>query len=246
MKENAVSAVDLKRRDFLKNAALLVAAGSAPLIFSGCTSKPDKKIKGEKVNGKMTEAVSPPEDLMREHGLLNRVMLIYENLIDKLNSQDSFDPALLSKSSGIIRNFIEDYHEKLEEDHLFPRFEKAGVLTDLVKTLRKQHSAGRNLTDQITGYGNMGLITTEDKKVKLAGLLTEFIRMYRPHEAREDTILFPRIREIVTPSEFDAMGEEFEQKEHELFGDDGFSTMVDHVAQIEIKLGIYDLALFTP
>ncbi len=67
-----------------------------------------------------------------------------------------------------------------------------------------------------------------------------------PHEAREDTILFPRIREIVTPAEFDAMGEEFEQKEHELFGDDGFSNMVDHVAQIEIKPGIYDLALFTP
>ncbi len=34
MKENAVSAVDLNRRDFLKNAALLVAAGSAqPHLF---------------------------------------------------------------------------------------------------------------------------------------------------------------------------------------------------------------------
>ena len=45
---------------------------------------------------------------------------------------------LLSGSAGIIRTFIEEYHEKQEEDYLFPRFEKAGKLTDLVQVLRQQ------------------------------------------------------------------------------------------------------------
>jgi hypothetical protein len=31
----------------------------------------------------------------------------------------------LAAAAGIVRRVIEDYHEKLEEEHLFPRFEKA-------------------------------------------------------------------------------------------------------------------------
>ena len=42
------------------------------------------------------------------------------------------------------------------------------------------------------------------------------------------------------------LGEQFEKKEDELFGEDGFFKVVDHVAQLEKKLGIYDLAQFTP
>jgi hypothetical protein len=36
--------------------------------------------------------------------------------------------------------------------------------------------------------------------------------MYRPHEAREDTVLFPALREIVSEQEFGALGEDFEKK----------------------------------
>jgi hypothetical protein len=69
---------------------------------------------------------------------------------------------------------------------------------------------------------------------------------YNPHEAREDTVLFPAFRGIVSAHEFDSLGEDFEKKEDELFGDDGFEKMVDKVAQIEKNLGIYELAQFTP
>jgi len=46
--------------------------------------------------------------------------------------------------------------------------------------------------------------------------------------------------------EFDSLGEEFEKKENQLFGEDGFEKVVDRVAGIEKRLGIYDLAQFTP
>ena len=81
---------------------------------------------------------------------------------------------------------------------------------------------------------------------KLADSMRQFIRMYSPHEAREDTVLFPAFRGIVSAHEFDSLGEDFEKKEDELFGNDGFEKVVDKVAQIEKRLGIYDLAQFTP
>jgi hypothetical protein len=70
--------------------------------------------------------------------------------------------------------------------------------------------------------------------------------MYRPHEAREDTILFPAFRKIVSGNEYDSLGEEFEKNEHRLFGSDGFENMVNKVAAIEKQLGIYELSQFTP
>ncbi|MCE5346053.1 MAG: hypothetical protein LLG13_07180, partial [Bacteroidales bacterium] len=57
---------------------------------------------------------------------------------------------------------------------------------------------------------------------------------------------FPSIRKIVSKNEYFALGEEFEDKEHELFGEDGFDTMVEKVANIEKQLGIYELSQFTP
>ena len=56
---------------------------------------------------------------------------------------------MLAESAGLVRRFVEDYHERLEEKHVFPRFEKAGELGVLVRVLFEQHQAGRFLTDRI-------------------------------------------------------------------------------------------------
>ena len=66
------------------------------------------------------------------------------------------------------------------------------------------------------------------------------------HAAREDTDLFPKLRSLVSSNEYDALAEEFEEKEHELFGEDGFDKMAHRVAELEQRIGIHDLGQFTP
>ncbi len=70
--------------------------------------------------------------------------------------------------------------------------------------------------------------------------------MYRPHEAREDTVLFPALHEIVSKHEYDALGEEFDKIEQKTFGGDGFDMAVAQVTVLEKRFGIYDLNQFTP
>jgi hemerythrin-like domain-containing protein len=192
------------------------------------------------------EEVAPPEDLMREHGVLNRILLIYDEAIRRIDAREDVSPDAIKSSADIIRTFIEEYHEKLEEDYLFPRFEKANTLADLTRVLRSQHEAGRRVTQQITQLATVRTLKNPASASALKDALHQFTRMYRPHEAREDTVLFPALRQIVSTHEFDALGEEFEKKEHALFGEEGFEKMVDRVAGIERSLGIYDLAQFTP
>ncbi len=73
-----------------------------------------------------------------------------------------------------------------------------------------------------------------------------FIRMYRPHEAREDTVLFPALRTILPPARVAALGDRMEEAEHSVLGNEGFEKSVAQVAALEKQLGIYELAQFTP
>ena len=236
MSKKQNGAIHENRRKFIQQGfQVAVAAGLTGITIIGCKDKDEDEEK----------EVSPPEDLMQEHGLLNRILLIYDHCRTSLVNKQSFDPAVLLSSAGIIRTFVEDYHEKQEENYLFPRFKKANQLTDLVDVLLQQHAAGRILTDQITQITKQST-RTEAEDQKLVELLTAFNSMYRPHEAREDTVLFPAFRKIVSQHEYDSLGEEFENNEHKLFGAGGFEMMVGKVADIEKKLGIYELAQFTP
>jgi hemerythrin-like domain-containing protein len=192
------------------------------------------------------EEVGPAEDLMREHGVLRRVLPIYEEGLRRLNEGKDLPARVITDAAQIIRRFIEDYHEKLEENELFPRFKKAGKLVDLVQVLNDQHQAGRKLTATVLQAATPAGLADAGKRRQLGEALRHFMRMYRPHAAREDTVLFPAFRTIVSAKEYEELGEKFEDKEHQLFGKDGFEKIVAEVAGLEKALGIYDLAQFTP
>jgi hemerythrin-like domain-containing protein len=221
------------RRSFLHASLLATALASFPAVLAQNGSAKEQE-----------EDVSTNEDLMREHGILKRVLLIYDEVIRRIDAQKDFPPQTVIDSANIIRKFIEDYHEKLEEEHLFPRFRKAHKLVDLVDVLYEQHQAGRRVTDRV--LAGIGSLKTSDDRKRLAADLQSFIRMYAPHEAREDTVLFPALHKIVSPQEYEALGKKFDEIEHQTFGGDGFDIYLDKVEGIEQKLGIYDLAQFTP
>ncbi len=147
------------RRNFLHQTGL---TGLALVTPRWGHLQPQKESKKE-------EKVSPAEDLMREHGLLNRVLLLYEEVDRRLKAKTEFDPQILARAAGIIQRFIEEYHEKLEEDYLFPRFEKARKLKDLLKVLREQHQAGRRLTAEIQRLAAPAPLRDAEQRQKLSG-----------------------------------------------------------------------------
>ncbi len=239
------------RRQFLVAGATLGVVGLAAGLRAPAFAKEATEISAGKEAKKgssadQAEEVSPAEDLMREHGALERILLIYEEALRRMHANQDLSPKVVGDTAGIVRSFVEDYHEKLEEDYLFPRFKKANKLVDLVDDLLAQHRAGRRLTDTVLRLSTPQALKSADERETLAETLRRFIRMYRPHAAREDTVLFPALHGIVSAHEYDSLGEEFEKKEQQLFGPDGFEKMIDRVASLERSLGIYDLAQFTP
>ncbi|HUL77137.1 MAG TPA: hemerythrin domain-containing protein [Vicinamibacteria bacterium] len=225
--------MDPSRRRWL---AAALAAGASPAL-AGTQAPAASRPIGD-------EGVGPGEDLMREHGVLNRILLVYDEGIRRIRSGAPPPLDEIRHAAGLVKRFLEEYHEKLEEEHLFPRFERAGKLADLVGVLRAQHLAGRRVTAAVLTLAVPGAGGKD--AAALADQLGRFVRMYRPHEAREDTVLFPAFRELVTREEYERLGEDFESREEKALGHEGFEHVVEEVSAIEKTLGIFDLASFTP
>ncbi len=192
------------------------------------------------------EGVTAPEDLMKEHGVLNRCLLIYEEGMRRIQAKQEVAPEVFLHTAELVRTFVEQYHEKNEENYIFPEFVKARKLVDLVETLKTQHVAGRKVTAEILRLAQPSLFRVEANRGQLVAACQSFIRMYRPHEAREDTVLFPALRTLLPPKQVSALGDRMEEAEHKVLGEEGFEHSVEKVETIEKQLGIYELRQFTP
>lgn len=191
--------------------------------------------------------VTAVEDLMREHGILRRALLVYTETAFRLRSNpSSLVPEALQKTTQLFRRFGEDYHEKkLEEPHIFPAVKKAGgPAAAYPDILTAQHQRGREITDYIISAtsGRLGASNAGT----LARVMDELVLMYRNHAAREDTIVFPAWKRTMSSKQYDEMSDKFEEIEHQMFGKDGFEDAERQMTEIENSLGLGNLVQFTP
>jgi hemerythrin-like domain-containing protein len=187
--------------------------------------------------------VSATEDLMREHGVIRRVLVVYRECASRLRASPNAPVAEpLQRSAALMRKFGEDYHEKqLEEAHIFPALASSSAAS-ITQTLLAQHKRGREITELVLASTK----TSIDAKgaETLARTLDAFARMYEEHAAIEDTVIFPAWKKALSKKQLAAMGDLFEDIEHKTFGKDGFEDAVAQIGEIEKALGI-DLAALT-
>lgn len=238
----------LNRRDLIAGVSSL----SAGMILTACGNSNKQASAGKDSSPKKNEEekgieVTATEDLMREHGVLRRALLVYAAAATRLRANaSSIPPDALQKTAKLFRAFGEEYHEKrLEEQYIFPAVKKAGgaaaAYPDILIT---QHNRGREITEYIlsvTQGAKLGATSGD----ALSKALESFVLMYEHHAAREDTIIFPAWKQTMTAKQYDEIGDKFEDIEKEQFGEDGYETAVKQIGDIEGSLGLTDIQQFT-
>jgi len=227
------------RRELLGVAATTTAA----LLSSAFI--PLRAQESEKQNAE--PEVTATEDLMREHGVLRRALLVYHEVVPRLR-QDAgkLDASALHQTASLFRTFGEDYHEKmLEERRIFPVVRKMkGRAAKYPDILVAQHQRGREITAFVLSVTGQSRIAGGNAE-PLARAFETMVRMYQHHAAREDTIVFPAWKQNLTNKQLDELGDQFEEIEHKMFGKDGFDDAEEKISRIEETLGLADLAQFT-
>lgn len=189
---------------------------------------------------------SPMEDLMEEHSILRRALLIYEECIKRMNINEDFDPNLLVETTNVIKVIIIFHHALLEHEYIFPRFREADKYVEMCDVLTDQHGKAGEQEELILKYANRDSINNPEEKELLINALKKSIRVFRPHIDREDTEMFPEFKNVVTPFEFYELGKKFKEIEYQKWGENGHRQMVDKIIHVEKALGINDLDSFTP
>ena len=201
------------------------------------------KLKSEGKHG--GEDVSATEDLMRQHGVLRRILNAYFKLAQRLQGDEGdIDTIALEEAAKLFRDFGEDHLELLEEVYIFPEVREAGGPNGkMVEVLLHQHQRGREITDYLYQAGSRGTIA--GKAEPLAKALASMARMYNLHAAWEDTVIFPAWKSMQSKERLQELADKFEEIEHERFGKDGFEDAVARILKVEQTLGLADLAVFT-
>jgi hemerythrin-like domain-containing protein len=241
-KEGQMAEIAEKRRHFLATAG---TAGVGLLMATSGFGVAAAAEKGKK-RGEDKE-VGAVEDLMREHGVLRRALLVYIASVPKLRANGGgLQADAIARTAKLFLSFGQDYHERmLEEAYIFPAVRKAGgAAAGYVDVLKAQHDRGREITDYILAVTSKGAIGTGDAE-PLARAFESFALMYQHHTAREDTIVFPAWKNTLSDRQLHEMGERFEDIEHRQFGKNGYEDAVKQIGQIEQALGLADLAQFT-
>jgi hemerythrin-like domain-containing protein len=219
----------------------LLAGGAGLVVGAGATEL------GDRLTASAPPAEphvpSPGEELMVEHGVLKRVLLAYRALSERLGDGRAVPSGALADAAQIVSDYVESFHEGLEEAYVFPRVRdtQAGLVT----TLLVQHDRGRHITAQIQ-LGAGGKLDSAAPRAAMRALLDSFVRMYEPHEAWEDTVIYPALRAETSQRVLDELAERFADLENQQFGDAALRQILDRVSGVEQQLGIGDLASFTP
>jgi len=216
--------------------ALAGAAGAG--VLAGCSNtKPDQP--GE-------NAGTAIEILARQHGVIYRAVAILEEVRGGMDARMDPPPEIIGGTVEILRLFVANHHQQMEEKLVYPVFDAAGKMSGLVEVLREQHAAGSRLTyilrDLCGGFSARDL----EKRRTMGGAIHMFSRMYRAHAEWEDTALFPLLRRTMPPKSYTEMSSALQRAETEFLGQTGFDETIRKLAGYENILGIGDLASFTP
>ena len=214
--------------------ALVIAVAAGGLALAGCAP------------GGAGAGVSGPEALLRDHGLIGRILLDYREAAALVRANfSSVDGRLVWRLADFWRRFGEGYHQPLEETHVFPLAMKAGgEAAGLVPLLLAQHARGRQITAFVQAKTAAGAIAGGDADA-LVLALESFVRMMLAHEAYEDTVLLPAWRRGLSAGQLKDLGAQFEATEAAAFKPSGLAAATAELAAIEDALRIRDLSRYT-
>ncbi len=211
--------IETTRRQFVLAGGLGVAGA---LAGGGALAKEAKE--------KDDDDVPPTEDLMREHGVLRRILLVYGEVIRRVDAKQEIKP-----ECGVgLGHHHPRVHRGLSRAgrgavHLPPPAE--GGKADRSRRRAPGAAPGRTSRHRRRAEArHAGRAQGRRQPQELADKLRAFIRMYEPHAAREDTVLFPAFRALLSERELKKLMDLFEDKEKAL-PHGGFEKMVDEVAQ---------------
>jgi hemerythrin-like domain-containing protein len=190
---------------------------------------------------KAMEKISPTEELCVEHAMIDRVLLAIDKTLKMAGNSKKADLSPINKGCELIKMALVQHHMKIEEEHIYPRFEDDRVLGQLARELKDQHIEARKMVSRMDQLSRSGSSDTDE----LRRVFMDFRDMMTAHDAREATVLFPAMEGIWTDKQLQSLKEAQEEDEEKLLGEEGEEKLYSMLGEVESAAGIESVKDFT-
>jgi hemerythrin-like domain-containing protein len=155
--------------------------------------------------------VLPIGPLMIEHRLIERMILVMGNEIERIQTSKTANPKFIDTAANFIRTYADQCHHGKEEKILFRDLQKKKLKPNdkqIMDELVQEHILGRKLTGQLVEAKNKYIAGDRTALVTIIDVMQQLVDFYPKHIEKEDKVFFKSAMKYFTTEEKDAMLEE--------------------------------------
>jgi hemerythrin-like domain-containing protein len=165
----------------------------------------------------------PIGPLMKEHRLIEKIVPILENELDKLKTEKP-NPIFIEKVVDFFRIYADRTHHGKEEDILFKELENKDLNKDHKKTMNQlieEHKEARDMVGGLLQAKDRYMNGEKQALQDIISLISKLTIFYPKHIEKEDEHFFIPVMDYFTEEEKDNMLQRFhdfdEQMIHEKY-----------------------------
>jgi hemerythrin-like domain-containing protein len=154
----------------------------------------------------------PIGPLMKEHRLIERMIVLLEKEIDRLEEGEELDLHFIDVAVDFIRSYADRCHHGKEEDILFRDLAKKALSDEHSQTMKEliaEHVYGRETTAALAGAKERHVQGDMQALGSVIGYLKDLVEFYPAHIEKEDKHFFVPCMQYFSRREQDEMLEEF-------------------------------------
>ncbi len=182
------------------------------------------------------------ETLEHDHHFINKVVATMAILAEKLQAEDPVDPEMLRDLVQFMRIFAEQCHHGKEEQHLLAALAKKPLPDTwrVLDVMEKEHVRMHALTNELAHAVSAYVPDPNSWRESLISALRSIVAFYPRHIWREEYLVFPVARQLLSAAEQEEIARGFIEVESEIGPDvhRAFETLArfaeDAVSRAEI------------
>ena len=159
------------------------------------------------------------DSLEHEHRTIEKIVRVTGVLVDELAENRDIDDDILRDLCQFLRVYGHQCHHGKEESYLFPMLERHGVPEEgcPLGALRHEHERSRVLTQELVQASAEYAANRHDGSSALSEVLRNIAQFYPAHIWKEEYLLFPMARKVLSEEDDQRLLKEFKSVESDIY-----------------------------
>jgi len=174
------------------------------------------------------------DNLINDHNLIERALILFEKEIAK---GEQMNPDIALSLITFLEDYGDECHNQKEEKFYFPLLLERGLPPmGPVAVMLEEHKSERNYLSEIKQIiGKFKIHNKFDESLK--GITDEYIELTKNHIWKENDILYPMGKRILSVADGEALLNKFNELTFSRYGQDGYKRYADMIDAFEHQTG---------